>query len=58
MRPLVRLGHRPHTIDRRRYGAPYFGLYWAGQRFTKPGLYLVMIQRQWRLLPGHRRGTP
>lgn len=57
MQPLMRFGHRPHVIDRRRYGTPYFGLYWAGRRFAKPGLYLLALQRQWRLVPVRLKGS-
>lgn len=28
-----------------------FGLYWAGKRFVKSGLYMWFQMRQWRIVP-------
>lgn len=50
MRPLVQIGHREHPIDRKRYGAPYLALYWAGHRHTHRGLWLWTGRRNLRVL--------
>lgn len=55
MRTLVELGHRPHSIDRKKYGQPRVALYYARRRrFTHPGLYLWAFSRHWRLFPTAR----
>lgn len=41
MKCLVRFGHKPHNIDRKKYGQPIVALYWANRTvFSEPGLYL------------------
>lgn len=52
MRRLLAIGHRPHSIDRRKYGQPYVALYWANRRdFTHPGLHAWLWSRNVRLVP-------
>lgn len=56
MRPLVKVGHRPHPLDRKRYGQPHVALYYANRSlFTKPGLYAWLWRRHVRVLPLPRR---
>lgn len=52
MQPLVKIGHRPHAVNRRKYGQPYVALYWANRKvFSYPGLHLWMWKRNFRILP-------
>ena len=55
MKCLVRLGHKPHKIDTKKYGQPKVALYWADRkRFLEPGLYLWNCKKQVRIVPVSR----
>lgn len=56
MKPLIQIGHRPHAIDRTRYGQPRIALYWAGAQFVYRGLVLWTGRRNVRLLALNRFG--
>lgn len=55
MRPLMKLGHRPHPIDTKRYGQPRLALYWAGRHFTRPGLWIWTGKHNRRIVPTLRK---
>jgi hypothetical protein len=56
MKTLVRLGHKPHKIDTKKYGQPKLALYWADRRtFSCPGLYLWDGKTNRRILRLPRR---
>ena len=57
MRPILRLGHRPHPIDRKKYGQPRFALYWASphEPFLYPGLHAWTGKRNVRVIPMPKR---
>jgi hypothetical protein len=57
MKRLAAVGHKPHPLDRKKYGQPYFALYWASprHRFTAPGLYVWTGKRNVRVIPMPRR---
>lgn len=52
MRVLLAIGHRPHNINRKKYGAPYVAVYFANRRvFTRPGIYVSVMDKQARIIP-------
>lgn len=56
MQPLVKIGHRPHLIDRKKYGQPRLAVYWADRsHFVKPGVWLWVFGRNVRILAVRRK---
>lgn len=52
MRTLLRVGHQPHPIDRKKYGQPRFALYWANPvGFVHPGLHVWTGSRNHWVFP-------
>lgn len=56
MKLLVRIGRKPHAIDRNKYGVARLALFWADWRFVQPGLYLWTGTRNLRRNPDQETG--
>lgn len=57
MKTLIKIGHRPHSIDRKKYGQPYVSVSYANRKiFSHPGLYVWIVKKQFRVLPLPKRG--